>query len=94
MDSGRHTPIESAQMEERTSRDAERAEIASTTSRTTSVDSDVRSTEKPNDKEGFAENNDFEVWWNSDSDPENPQNWPPRKKWSNIAVMSCITFLM
>ena len=40
-----------------------------------------------------AESSEFDVWWNDDQDPENPQNWTAKKKWSNIAVMSSITFL-
>ncbi len=26
-------------------------------------------------------------------DPANPMNWPSGRKWLNIAVLSCITFL-
>lgn len=36
---------------------------------------------------------EFDVWWENDKDPQNPQNWSSRKKWANIAVMSSITFL-
>lgn len=38
---------------------------------------------------------EFEVWWNepAEQDPENPMNWTNKKKWSNIGVMSAITFL-
>lgn len=38
---------------------------------------------------------EFDVWWNepADQDLENPMNWTNKKKWSNIGVMSCITFL-
>lgn len=38
---------------------------------------------------------EFDVWWEDpeDQDPENPQNWTNKKKWSNIAVLSAITFL-
>jgi hypothetical protein len=37
----------------------------------------------------------LEVYWNEpvDEDPANPMNWPSRKKWANIAVLSSITFL-
>lgn len=40
-----------------------------------------------------AEEQDFLVWWDGDQDPANPQNWPNSVKWSNIAVLSSITFL-
>ncbi|KIX09528.1 uncharacterized protein Z518_00608 [Rhinocladiella mackenziei CBS 650.93] len=33
------------------------------------------------------------VNWNGPDDPENPLNWPVRKKWSNILFLSAITFL-
>ena len=38
---------------------------------------------------------DFSVWWNepADQDPENPMNWPSRRKWTTIGVLSGITFL-
>ena len=38
---------------------------------------------------------EFDVWWNepADQDLENPMNWTTKKKWSNIGIMSCITFL-
>ena len=38
---------------------------------------------------------EFDVWWNepADQDLENPVNWTTKKKWSNIGIMSCITFL-
>lgn len=37
----------------------------------------------------------FTVGWEepSDQDPENPLNWPTRRKWSIIGVLSFITFL-
>jgi hypothetical protein len=41
---------------------------------------------------------EFEVWWDEipgqeTKDPKNPINWAEKKKWSNIAVLSSITFL-
>jgi len=33
------------------------------------------------------------VWWDGDNDPANPMNWSAVKKWTNISVMSMITFL-
>ncbi|EMC91426.1 hypothetical protein BAUCODRAFT_327165 [Baudoinia panamericana UAMH 10762] len=33
------------------------------------------------------------VDWDGPDDPANPQNWSPRKKWSNIAVLSILTLL-
>jgi hypothetical protein len=36
-----------------------------------------------------------QVWWDepADQDPANPMNWPAWRKWSNIAILSFITFL-
>jgi hypothetical protein len=41
---------------------------------------------------------EFEVWWDEilgqePKDTKNPINWAEKKKWSNIAVLSSITFL-
>lgn len=32
------------------------------------------------------------VDWNSPDDPENPQNWSGRKKWTIIILVSVVTF--
>lgn len=32
------------------------------------------------------------VDWDGPDDSANPMNWPPRKKWSLVAVLSAITF--
>jgi len=39
--------------------------------------------------------NDNLVWWDepTDQDPLNAMNWSERKKWSNIAVLSAMTFV-
>jgi hypothetical protein len=34
------------------------------------------------------------VWWDGDDDPENPMNWSERKRWSQVAIISLLTFLM
>lgn len=31
--------------------------------------------------------------WDGPDDPENPLNWPSRKKWTNIYLLSAITLL-
>ncbi|KAH8658203.1 major facilitator superfamily domain-containing protein [Xylariales sp. PMI_506] len=38
----------------------------------------------------------FIVWWEEpeDRDPENPMNWSSARKWTNIIVISLISFLM
>jgi hypothetical protein len=36
---------------------------------------------------------DLEVWWDGEDDPANPLNWSSRKKWSNLALVSFITFI-
>ncbi|KAK1716857.1 hypothetical protein CaCOL14_001285 [Colletotrichum acutatum] len=33
------------------------------------------------------------VDWDGPDDPENPQNWPMKKKWFNIATISMLTFV-
>ncbi|ETI26009.1 hypothetical protein G647_02786 [Cladophialophora carrionii CBS 160.54] len=48
-------------------------------------------------KEGIEEAppaTDFIVDWDGDNDPENPLNWPSRRKAANIALLSCLTFVM
>jgi len=38
----------------------------------------------------------FVVWWSEpeDQDPENPRNWSPFVKWSNILTIATISFLV
>lgn len=36
---------------------------------------------------------EYEVYWESDQDPENPQNWSVRRKCLIIGTVSFITFL-
>ncbi|KAL0257856.1 hypothetical protein SLS55_007022 [Diplodia seriata] len=33
------------------------------------------------------------VWWDSDTDAENPLNWPAKKKWANLGLVSFVTFI-
>ncbi|KAF7587889.1 hypothetical protein BBP40_006595 [Aspergillus hancockii] len=33
------------------------------------------------------------VTWNGPDDPENPKNWPTRKKWGAALIVSCFTFI-
>ncbi|KAF2842930.1 MFS general substrate transporter [Patellaria atrata CBS 101060] len=33
------------------------------------------------------------VWWDGDQDPHNPMNWTEKRKWTNIAILSVITFM-
>ncbi|KAL4945091.1 hypothetical protein BDV06DRAFT_55394 [Aspergillus oleicola] len=33
------------------------------------------------------------VTWNGPDDPENPKNWPMRKKWTTVVMVSCFTFI-
>ena len=39
------------------------------------------------------ETDDFIVDWDGDDDPENPLNWPSRKKGIIIALLSSLTFV-
>ena len=34
------------------------------------------------------------VWWDSDEDAANPLNWASTQKWSHIAIVSLLTFLV
>ncbi|KAL4740006.1 hypothetical protein BDV11DRAFT_204616 [Aspergillus similis] len=33
------------------------------------------------------------VTWNGPDDPENPKNWPMKKKWAIVVTVSCFTFI-
>lgn len=33
------------------------------------------------------------VNWDGDNDPENPQNWTPKKKWTTGGLLAGITFV-
>ncbi|KAF5865391.1 hypothetical protein ETB97_004208 [Aspergillus alliaceus] len=33
------------------------------------------------------------VSWNGPDDPDNPKNWPTRKKWGAVLIVSCFTFI-
>lgn len=33
------------------------------------------------------------VFWDGPDDPHNPMNWPEKKKWLNIAVLSILTLV-
>ena len=37
----------------------------------------------------------YSVWWEEphDKDPENPENWTPKRKWGIITVLSIMTLL-
>lgn len=34
------------------------------------------------------------VDWDGPEDPDNPYNWPAKKKWANIAILSLLTLLI
>lgn len=33
------------------------------------------------------------IWWDGDSDPENPYNWPRWRKVLNCVLISCLAFI-
>ena len=37
-------------------------------------------------------NNPYDVYW-TDDDPGNPMNWPPKKRWFGLILISIITFI-
>jgi len=55
----------------------------------TIVNSDRGSTSGRDDDEEKRDPN--LVSWDGPNDPENPMNWPDKKKWANIAVLSIMT---
>ena len=68
----------------------------STTDKSNDVDLEQNAVSNTEGEKVNGENSsEFDVWWNepADQDPANPMNWTNKKKWSNIAVMSAITFL-
>jgi len=48
-------------------------------------------TEKSSDEEEKRDPNIVD--WDGPDDPENPMNWPMKKKWMNIAVLSILTII-
>jgi hypothetical protein len=40
-----------------------------------------------------AESDPNIVDWDGPADPENPMNWPDKRKWLNIAVLSILTLV-
>ena len=43
---------------------------------------------------GFlTDDSDGQVTWDGDRDPEHPQNWPTRRKWTTLLPMSLYNFL-
>lgn len=33
------------------------------------------------------------IEWDGEDDPENPRNWPSRKKWTNAGLLSAMTLV-
>ncbi|OJK02114.1 hypothetical protein ASPACDRAFT_24706 [Aspergillus aculeatus ATCC 16872] len=40
-----------------------------------------------------SENDPKLVTWNGPDDPDNPKNWPMKKKWAAVVTVSCFTFI-
>lgn len=49
--------------------------------------------ENTHDADKEADQDPNVVDWDGPDDPENPQNWPMKKKWFNIATISMLTFV-
>ena len=67
-------------------------------SKNESCDTDHTSRSKKNEEGVISvedEESFIQVGWEEPEtqDPANPMNWPSARKWLNIAVLSCITFL-
>ena len=50
----------------------------------------------PTPSQSSEEQSQLTVWWEEpeDQDPENPMNWPPWFKWTNIITISVISFVV
>ncbi|PYI25796.1 MFS general substrate transporter [Aspergillus indologenus CBS 114.80] len=44
-------------------------------------------------KTARSENDAKLVTWNGPDDPDNPKNWPMKKKWAAVVTVSCFTFI-
>ena len=42
---------------------------------------------------GLEEKDPNIIDWDGDNDPENPRNWPTRKKWTNAGLLSAMTLV-
>ncbi|KAB2570312.1 Efflux pump rdc3 [Lasiodiplodia theobromae] len=60
----------------------------------TSASETVNGEQQNRQEQGQSQDEDANlVWWDGDDDPENPMNWSTKKKWSNLGLMSCVTFI-
>lgn len=48
------------------------------------------SKQEPEDTDALDPN---AVAWDGPNDPQNPMNWPEKRKWSNLIALSIMTFL-
>lgn len=65
------------------------------TESTSATELDVES-EKQDAEKGDAlagVDSKYIVDWDGDNDPANPLNWPQRKKWTSMGIVSAITFI-
>jgi hypothetical protein len=43
---------------------------------------------------GAEDENDVNtVWWDGDKDPQNPTNWSAQQRWTNLSIVSVMTFV-
>ncbi|KAL1623596.1 hypothetical protein SLS56_008236 [Neofusicoccum ribis] len=59
----------------------------------TSVSEAIGGEQQQQEQGSLQEHDQNVVWWDGDSDPENPLNWSEKKKWTNLALLSCVTFI-
>jgi hypothetical protein len=45
------------------------------------------------EEEQLEDNDPDIIWWDGPDDPQNPLNWPFKKKWGTVILVSAITFL-
>lgn len=60
----------------------------------TSASETVDGEQQNRQEQGQSQDGDANlVWWDGEDDAENPMNWSTKKKWSNLGLMSCVTFI-
>ncbi|KAH6973121.1 major facilitator superfamily domain-containing protein [Ilyonectria sp. MPI-CAGE-AT-0026] len=62
--------------------------------KTTDAEATSQDPEKGNTSPGSSAGDDPNaIGWDGPDDPQNPMNWPAKRKWSNIAALSLMTLL-
>jgi multidrug resistance protein len=57
------------------------------------LDKDVEKGIVPLNNQQDAPSDEYEITWDGPNDPQNPRNWPMRRKWAAAIVVSSFTFI-